>query len=106
MKIAREGELLGKCVTCRNSIYDLKFRGRPSELRIWWHKFSTIFNGTWLCGICLSAISQKAREANQAEIKYKKSKPTREYMQRKHGIYVNPETGKIETVDVKKWSKL
>ena len=106
MKTVNEGELLGKCTTCSDSIHDVKFKGRPSEFKTWWHAFSIVFNGKWLCGKCLSSLSQRAREAEQAFIKYKKSKPTREHMQKKYGVYVNPVTGKIASVDIGKWSKL
>jgi len=83
----KEGGIIGKCSLCSRKIR----KGKD------WQSTSTInISGKKICGNCLYHLIKPVNRAEKLYTEAVKLTGKKEQQIEKHGVWVNPETGRIE----------
>jgi len=86
-EFVKEGGIVGKCSLC-----SIKVRKNDT-----WHSNSTInIYGKKICGTCLYSLIDPVKRAEELYAKEVKTTGKKEQQIEKTGVWVNPDTGRIE----------
>ena len=86
-EFVKEGSVIGQCFLCKCNIR------KTSE----WHNKATVnWAGRKICGACLNGLDKPVARAKELYTKEKNDKDKKVKQIEKTGVWVNPDTGRIE----------
>ncbi len=86
-EFVKEGHIIGTCFLCKRKVF--KNKNWSTEATVNWA-------GKKICGACLRGLSKPVTRAVKLYTKEMKDKDKKEKQIERVGVWVNPETGRIE----------
>jgi len=86
-EFADEGDFIGRCFLCKLKIV---------KSNAWACKSTVSLVGNKICGACLRSLAKPVARAEKLYTQEMKDKDKKEKQIERVGVWVNPETGRIE----------